>query len=176
MKYKIYEINNPAKEECETMVILGFPATGKGQPGFVLKSRLETALQYIRQHKVDKIVVTGKATHNRFEEAGVQKEYLMKHNIAGDRIIKENESASTPDNALYTFRLTRQLNLKNIVIVTSHYHKRRTQYIFNHYFQSYKIITPLPGAWHVVKHLPYYLWDIFALYRLKKGDDRLARK
>lgn len=176
MKYKIYKINNPAEEESETVVVLGFPATGKGQPGFVLKSRLETALQYMQQHKVGKIVVTGRATHNRFEEAEVQKNYLIKHNIEANRIIKENESANTPDNALYAYRLTRQLALKHLVIVTSHYHKRRTQYIFSHYFESYKIVTPLPGAWYMVKHLPYYLWDIFALYRLKRGDHRLARR
>ncbi len=176
MNYKIYKINNPAKEKCETLVILGFPATKKGQPGFILRSRLDTALQYIRQYKVGKIVVTGKATHNKYEEAAVQKEYLLKHNIDGNMIVTENKSASTLDNALYTYRLITKLNLKHIVIITSHYHKRRAQHIFNHYFHSYKIVTPLPGAWYVIKHLPYYLWDIIALYRLKKNNDIIIRK
>lgn len=168
MRYKIYEINHPNKEESETLIILGNPATKTGQPSSILKSRLNTALDYIHQNNVQKIIVTGKATYNQFEEADVQKKYLIKNGIPEDLIIKENNSSSTPDNALYTYRLTKQFNLENIVIVTSHYHKDRTQYIFNHYFTSYKIVTPTPDILYIFKNFPYYIWDKYCLYRTKK--------
>ena len=176
MQYKVYNIGKPTEKEEETLVILGNPATREGQPSAILKSRLDTALAYLSQHNIRKIVVTGKATYNQFEEAETQKQYLLSHNISETLIIKECDSTSTPDNALYVCRLTKKLNLANIVVVTSHYHKERTQYIFNHYFDNYKIVTPNPTINYILKNMPYYLWDKYCLYRTKKGDDRLKRK
>jgi uncharacterized SAM-binding protein YcdF (DUF218 family) len=176
MTYTVYEINNPINQGLETVIVLGSPATNVGLPGPILKSRLDTMLAYLQQNTVQKIIVTGKAVYNQFEESEVQRQYLLQHGVPDDIIIKENNSTSTPDNALYTFRLARQLNLKNIVVVTSHYHKARAQYIFSHYFNSYKIITPSSGIFSVIKNLPYYLWDAYCLYRTKRGDDRLQRR
>lgn len=133
-------------------------------------------MAYFNQNKIGKIIVTGKAVYNRFEEAEVQKKYLISHHVPENVILKENESANTADNALYTSRLVQQLHLKNIVIVTSHYHKKRAQYIFSHYFHSFKIVTPFPGIFYRLKNLPFYLWDMYCLKRTKKGDDRLQRK
>jgi vancomycin permeability regulator SanA len=176
MRYTVYEINNPKNQGLETLIILGSPATNGGLPSTILKSRLDTALAYLQKNTVQKIIVTGKAVYNQFEEAEVQREYLIKNGILDNIIIKENNSASTTDNALYVYRLAKQLNLKDIVVVTSHYHRERAQYIFSHYFDSYKIVTSVPGIFSVVKNMPYYLWDKYCLYRTKQGDDRLQRK
>ena len=175
MKYKIYTVNSCADSD-ETLVILGNPANKDGTPSSILKSRLDAALYYFREHSVRNIIVTGRANYNEFEESEVQKQYLINHGIPQNIIIKENKSTSTPDNALYTYRIAKELDLKNIVVITSHYHKKRSQYIFNHYFSSYKIVTPYPSIFYVIKNIVYYLWDKYCLFKTRQKDERLERR
>ena len=175
LKYKEYHINHP-KSNVETLIILGNPSKKDGTPGDILKSRLDTAIRYYLNSPAKNIITTGKANYNEFEEAEVQKQYLINNNIPENIIIKESESSSTPDNALFTFRLAKTLDIDNIAIVTSHFHKKRSQFIFSHYFKDYKIVTPKPTLFYIIKNLPFYIWEIYCYYRIKQGDERLKRR
>ena len=177
-KYQVYYHNfsksNPP--EYETLIILGNPANKHGKPGRILKSRLDVALSYFQIQQIDTILVTGSANYNEFEEAKVQRKYLIENGIDEKLIIKEKLSKSTPDNALFSSRITNKLNKNNIAIVTSHHHKSRTEFIFKHYYDKFKIITPYPTYLTVLKNIPYYVFNQYLLYKMKKGDDRLNRK
>ena len=175
LKYEEYNINNP-KSKVETLIILGNPSKKDGTPGDIMKSRLDIAIIYCLNSTTKNIITTGKANYNEFEEAEVQKQYLINNNIPENIIIKESESSSTPDNALFTFRLAKTLDIDNIAIVTSHFHKKRTQFIFSHYFKNFKIITPKPTRIYKIKNLPFYIWEIYCLYKIRQGDERLKRR
>jgi len=175
LKYKEYNINNPGSN-VETLIILGNPSKKEGTPSVILKSRLDIAIRYYLNGTVKNIITTGKANYNEFEEAEVQKQYLVNNNIPENIIIKESESSSTPDNALFAFRLVKTLGIDNIAIVTSHFHKKRSQFIFSYYFKDFKIVTPMPTLIYKIKNLPYYIWEIYCLYRIKQGDERLKRR
>ena len=92
-----------------------------------------------------------------------------------ENVILEKKSVNTEDNALWLVKSVKQQTWKRVLLVTSRYHIRRAQWIFNQVFQATK--TPLkietysifqepfePGEWRFGFHgirvtvLEYYKW------------------
>ena len=123
------------------VIILGDKLKNNGEISSILKQRLDKFLE-IKNLKKTKIIVSGgkaqqKALHT---EAYMMKKYLIDvGNIAKTDIICENKSKDTIDNAIETLKIVEKINnIKSITIITSKFHIKRTKYIFNYYYESYK--------------------------------------
>ncbi|MFK4480948.1 YdcF family protein [Bacillus sp. RC206] len=91
------------------------------------KIGLATAKQYPNS----KIIVSGGIPAQGITEADAMSKWLILKGINKDRIILENKSMDTIENALFTILILEKEGFKNITLVTSASHMRRALTIFN---------------------------------------------
>ena len=76
--------------------------------------------------------VTGSNNPEGKSEGGLMRSYLSKRcGIDADRIFAEKESLTTLENAEYSFRILQEQGIEKITVVTSDYHQRWGQVMFN---------------------------------------------
>lgn len=116
--------------ENATVVVLGCQVRGT-TPSKTLKSRLDTAYDYLSAHPDAKAVLSGgKGNDEDISEAECMYQYLTTKGIAPDRLFKEDRSATTNENILYTKELIEKHSLSHeIAIVTDWYHEFRASLI-----------------------------------------------
>ncbi|MDE6004002.1 MAG: YdcF family protein [Oscillospiraceae bacterium] len=120
-------------KEPTTVVILGCKVRNDGEPTLMLKKRLEAGIAYLEQYpEVSVIVCGGQGTDECITEAECMYNYLIKNNIAPERIYQENISSSTQENLENAKQILEQQELENnIIIVTDGYHQYRASKIAN---------------------------------------------
>ena len=82
------------------------------------------------------IICTGGATGDnnpeKHTEAGMMKDYLVRvHGIGEERIFTDESALTTAENAVNTFEILRELGRTTLSIVTSVYHQRWGQALYN---------------------------------------------
>ena len=115
------------EDESLCIVVLGFQLESDGSMAPELVGRCETALRCAEQYPNALIAVTGGGTARsdpNATEAGVMAEWLTAHGVAESRILKEDASRTTGDNAEFTCRLLVENypEVKSLAIVSSDYH------------------------------------------------------
>ena len=115
------------EDESLCIVVLGFQLASDGSMAPELAGRCEAALRSAEKYPKALIAVTGGGTawqNPNATEAGVMADWLTAHGIAPERILKEDASRTTADNAVFTCALLRELHpeIKALAIVTSDYH------------------------------------------------------
>ncbi len=75
---------------------------------------------------------TGSDNPDKHTEAGEMKKYLVKEcGIDAERIYTETRAMDTADNAVYSMKILKELGIESITLVTSDYHQRWGQILFN---------------------------------------------
>ncbi len=108
------------------LVVLGHHLNGDGTMRPILRRRLQAALN-LNQWGPARIVVTGGLPKQGRTEASVMRDYLLAHGIADERIICEDRSRTTCENAVYTH----ELGIEHPFLVTSAYHMPKAQLLFS---------------------------------------------
>lgn len=95
----------------------------------LLDERLNYALEVLKNHKFDKVILTGGiGVNGDFNESEYMKKYLISNSIDESRLIIENKSKTTEENNINVMNM---LNLKetdkpiNIVLITQEIHLLR---------------------------------------------------
>lgn len=109
------------------LVVLGFQLNPDGTMREELIERLRVALDCANKYPNAIIVCTGGGTASEdptATEAGRMAEWLMEHGVDTDRIIVEDRSLTTAQNAIYTFDILAQSypQVNQIAIISSDYH------------------------------------------------------
>ncbi|MCR5297037.1 MAG: YdcF family protein [Clostridiales bacterium] len=145
--YKSGEKNASELEEAgvefgstHAFVVLGY-ALQDGKMTNELKTRCRAAAAAARSYPDTILVCTGGATGSnnpkKNTEAGLMKSFLVKEcGIDADRIFVEDQALSTHTNALNSFRILEEQGIRTVTIVTSDYHQRWGQAVFNAVFSS----------------------------------------
>lgn len=115
-------------------VVLGFELEN-GEMLDELKARCETAATAAKTYPSSILVCSGGATgENNPEghtEAGLMKEYLVQNcGIAPERVYIDESAMTTLDNAVNTFTILKSQGVDTITIVTSSYHQRRANILY----------------------------------------------
>ena len=115
------------EDESLCIVVLGFQLEQDGSMAPELQGRCETALKSAEKYPNALIAVTGGGTawgNPNATEAGVMADWLMAHGINEDRILKEDESRTTADNAEFTCKLLVENHpeVKALAVISSDYH------------------------------------------------------
>lgn len=124
------------------VVILGYELMNGGmQPELI--GRCDAAAALARAYPKAIVVCTGGATGpNNPEghtEAGLMKEYLTEScGLAASRIYTDESAMTTAENARNTFELLRANNVRSVTIVTSSYHQRWGQTLYNVMAELYR--------------------------------------
>ena len=109
------------------IVVLGFQLNEDGSMAPELLGRCELALQAAEQYPEAYLLCTGGGTarqHPEITEAGAMADWFRQNGIAENRLIVEDRSTTTEENALNALEiLTRQYpQIRSLAIVSSDYH------------------------------------------------------
>jgi uncharacterized SAM-binding protein YcdF (DUF218 family) len=115
------------EDESLCIVVLGFQLESDGSMAPELLGRCETALRCAEKYPNALIAVTGGGTawsNPNATEAGVMADWLMAHGVEASRILKEDASRTTGDNAEFTVKLLLESHpeVRALAIVSSDYH------------------------------------------------------
>lgn len=156
----------------QAFVVLGFELKdGKMTPE--LAGRCDAAAAAARSFPSAILVCsggpTGKNNPQNHTEAGLMKRYLVeKQGIDAGRIFIDEKAMSTVQNAVNTFEILRAQGIETITIVTSSYHQRWGQVIYNAMSALYR-----QGDGYSVRIVENYCYDI-APSDHYRNDDRFA--
>lgn len=115
--------NLPGKDHA--IVILGYALADNGTMREPLIERLKAGLAVAKQNPNSKVIVTGGVPKEGITEADAMNKWLIENGIAANRIIMENKSTDTVENALFTTAILEKEGLKDVTLVTSASHMRR---------------------------------------------------
>lgn len=109
------------------IVVLGYQLCSDGSIRDELKGRLQTALACAQEYPDAMILCTGGGTASQNKtvtEAGEMAKWLIKNGIASNRIIVEDRSMSTVQNAQYSYELLTKEHpeIDSVAIISSDYH------------------------------------------------------
>lgn len=94
----IRKMHEKGKDGLDYLIVLGAQVKESG-PSFVLQSRLDCALAYLKANPETICIVSGGQGPNEpFSEAAGMADYLEQHGIAKERILLENRSKTTKEN------------------------------------------------------------------------------
>lgn len=129
------ERSDPAIGERHAIVVLGYQLEN-GEMRDELKGRCKAAAAAARSWPGAILVCSGGATGSnnphQHTEAGMMKDYLVKKcGIDANRIYTDEEAMSTLENAENTFAILREQDIQTITIVTSTYHQKWGQVLYN---------------------------------------------
>lgn len=132
-----------AKSGADYCIILG-AQWNKSGPSYVLKKRLDKAVEYLNDNP-DTIAIAsgGKGSNEHVSEAEGMESYLIDAGIDADRIIKEDKSTNTSENLIFSAKL---MNVENdrVVIVSNNFHEFRAKAIAKK--QGYKYVEGLAAG------------------------------
>lgn len=108
-------------------IVLGASMWGD-EPSPGLRERLDQALAVYREGGFERFIVTGglDKPEYRFTEAEGMRNYLVENGVPEDHIFLENQATSTYENLLFSQIIMKDNGWETAVIVTHHYHGRRS--------------------------------------------------
>lgn len=108
-------------------VILGNRLNDDGSITDIMERRLESALKLNKLFKPDYIVVSGGVANAKagVSEAQVMRDYLVERGVSDEKIVLEDKSLSTKQNAEFSVPICAKLNATEILLCTSLEHMSR---------------------------------------------------
>lgn len=109
------------------LVVLGNRMKDDGNLSDAAIRRMETALKAYDLFKPDFIILSGGLANPvaGITEAAAMKDYLFHQGVNPDRMLVEEDSVSTLQNARYTVALARAKGINELVVITSPEHMAR---------------------------------------------------
>lgn len=103
----------------------------------MIPGRCDEAIKLYKRQKIDYILVSGGIgflnKDRNICEATLMREYLEKNGVDSKKIIVENSSRNTYENAWYSINLLKEkfdLNKDYFILITSCYHMKRSYLLF----------------------------------------------
>ena len=118
-----------ARTDSETpvtaVIVLGAGVNGT-EPSLSLRTRLEAALEYVRDKPDLPIIVSGaQGRGEAISEARCMADWLTSHGIPSSQIILEEQATTTKENLRYSLEILENCSMDataNIAVVSSDYH------------------------------------------------------
>lgn len=154
-------------------VVLGYELKD-GKMTRELMGRCEAAASAARSFPSAILVCSGGATGRnnpqKYTEAGLMKAYLVQRcGIDAGRIFIDEQAMTTVENAIHTFEILRAQGVRTITVVTSTYHQRWGQVIYNAMAAIYRL-----RYGYDVDIVGNYCFQIEPSHDSYRRDDRIA--
>lgn len=121
----------------DVCIVLGCPAREDGKVSRMQRSRMNKAIQLYKQGNVHTLLISGAGVRNNFVEADIMADYAIKKGIPSSAILLEKKALNTYDNLLLASQLCKEHHLYRVVVVTSCFHIRRSNFFVKKFFQGY---------------------------------------
>jgi uncharacterized SAM-binding protein YcdF (DUF218 family) len=136
--------------------------SGIGAPSEEMIARLVTAVRLQKRLNVPVIISGGAVFKGRQAEAPIVRRFLTDLGVPDKKVIIEDKSRDTIENARYTAEICKRLGYKKPLLVTSAYHMKRSIMSFSKVSLD---VTALPAGFKTWKNKRYiwhdYLPDAF---------------
>ncbi len=132
--------------EFDAIIVLGGGLLGNCELDPTLKARMETAIQLYEQKKAAQFIVSGGANNNACVEAIAMRQFALSEEVPEAAIIVEQLAQNTYENAYYSVNLMKQKGMRSAIVVTSDFHSKRANIIFEQYPIKYQMITACSKA------------------------------
>ncbi len=146
----------------------------KNEPSPILKNRLDSVIHLYRKKKINKILVSGDNIKKKYREVDVMKDYLIKHKVNSQDILKDHHGINTL-RSIINIKKTKGFN--DITIITQKFHLSRALFfakqlnINAHGYPAKSFKTQTKKIYHIGREfLARYwaLWNISIIYLKKK--------
>ncbi len=146
------------------IAVLGFELNDDGTMQPELIGRLETALTAANQYPDAVVVCTGGGTarnNSSVTEAGLMAEWLTAHGLDESRLIIEDKSLTTVQNAELSYALLQEKHpeVDSVAIVSSSYHIGWGSLLFEAVFTRTATENPTAAQMHVVTNAAYETYN-----------------
>ena len=120
------------EDDTHVFVVLGFALDSNGEMEDELIGRLEVALNSAEKYPNSYVLVTGGVEKNGWTEGDRMHDWLVDHGLSEDRIIVENESSNTVENASNSFEIlyNNYDDIDSFSMITSQYHLKRSSIFY----------------------------------------------
>ena len=147
------------KDDSLCIMILGFELNSDGSMQPELIGRLQVALECAKQYPNAWILCTGGGSsfaNPQITEADLMGEWLLKNGLKKDRLIIENKSLTTAENALnsYAILLDRYPQVDSVAVLSSSYHIAWGSLLLESSFRKAAYEQQLPEL-HVISNCAY---------------------
>ena len=123
------------QDDSLCIIVMGYQLASGGGMKQELYQRLEVTLASAQKYPNAYILCTGggTASGSHATEAGQMIWWLEKQGIPPERLIRENKSVSTEQNALFSLDLLQEScpQVKSLALISSDYHLRRCRLLFD---------------------------------------------
>ena len=121
-KKHIYsDINNVPKSY--TGLVLGAFVSERGTPSYVLRQRLDKAVELYKAGKIERILVSGDHGKKNYDEVNGMKEYLLKNGIPLKDIFLDHAGFDTYSSMV---RAKEIFEVDSVIIITQKFHLPRS--------------------------------------------------
>ena len=159
------------KPEGDVIILLGGGAydgvpdlSGVGAPSGDMLERMVTAVRLQKKLDIPIIVTGGKVYEHRKAEAPVVRRFLIDLGVPANKVIVEDKSRDTIENARYTSEILKKNSYKKPLLVTSAYHMKRSILSFE---KAGIRVMPFPAGFKTWQNKKYgwegYLPDVTSL-------------
>jgi uncharacterized SAM-binding protein YcdF (DUF218 family) len=120
-------------ETFDAIVVLGCRVDPSGRPSHALRRRAEHAARLYHRGAAPWVVTTGGVGDFGPSEASVARDVLVKAGVPEQRILLEDASTSTDENARFA---KERFGGRRVLVVTDAYHVPRSERVFLRYFED----------------------------------------
>lgn len=120
------------QHQSHAYVVLGTSLTDNGKLKLSSKKRLSVALKAYKKNPESKIIVSGGKPIAGITQAEAMEVWLINHGVPANKIIKEEKSTNTIQNAVYSMKIIDSHRFQYITLITSQSHMRRAYLLFEH--------------------------------------------
>ena len=120
-------LDRPSDDAPRTVVVLGCQVFPDGHPSLMLRGRISAAYDYLTAHPDALCVASGGQNGSEpISEAQCIRDTLVSMGIAPERILLEDQSASTEENLAFSAALLREKGLStDVAIASDNFHQLR---------------------------------------------------
>lgn len=93
-----------------------------GEPSVYLRERLDTALTVVREHRAQRVLISGHAASTRGDEVAAMRKYLVDHGVDGRAITDDRFGVTTYNTCA---RAKSVFQVDKAIVVTQDFHLRR---------------------------------------------------
>lgn len=90
-------------------------------------ARTERAVELLKEGYADYLILSGGRVYDDVTIAELMKSHAIKLGVDESKILIDDESSTTNENAEFTADIIEENNLKSVIVVTSDYHTRRSK-------------------------------------------------
>jgi hypothetical protein len=147
------------------LTVLGYKLNDDGTMQDELIERLKVTLACAEQYPNAYVICTGGGTaknHPDVTEGGMMGEWLLAHGLDEDRLIIEDKSRNTAENACFSYEILRKdyPQVDSIVLISSNYHITRASLLFEAAFMKSASENQTPEI-HVISNCSCLVENVF---------------